>query len=257
MIRKPVRWRRLGTATLASFAIAVTALAAQVSPPNAQTPAPVAGTTAPTERKVITLDNATLDRYVGSYKLADTMIYVVKREGNQLKTQLTGQGVVDVFPESETKFFYKVVDAQVEFAMGPNGSAESVTLYQNGQVMPMPRVDAAVADQLAADLAARIASQSPAPGADAAVRRLSDGAASGKPNYDEMGPALAKAAKDQLSTMQPMLSNLGALKSVAFRNVSGQGLDVFLATYEKGTLVWRIGLGPDGKIVNAMVTPDF
>jgi hypothetical protein len=114
-----------------------------------------------------------------------------------------------------------------------------------------------VADQLAADLAARIASQSPAPGADAAVRRLSDGAASGKPNYDEMGPALAKAAKDQLSTMQPMLSNLGALKSVAFRNVSGQGLDVFLATYEKGTLVWRIGLGPDGKIVNAMVTPDF
>ena len=43
MIRKPVRWRRLGAATLASFAIALTALAAQVSPPNAETPAPVAG----------------------------------------------------------------------------------------------------------------------------------------------------------------------------------------------------------------------
>ncbi len=38
MIRKPVRWRRLGAATLASFAIALTALAAQVSPPNAETP---------------------------------------------------------------------------------------------------------------------------------------------------------------------------------------------------------------------------
>src|SRR6185295_18861292 len=44
MIRKPVRWRRLGAATLATFAIAVTALAAQVSPPNAASPAPVAGT---------------------------------------------------------------------------------------------------------------------------------------------------------------------------------------------------------------------
>ena len=41
MIRKPVRWRRLGAATLASFAIALTALAAQVSPPNAErAPAP-------------------------------------------------------------------------------------------------------------------------------------------------------------------------------------------------------------------------
>src|SRR3954468_2759503 len=39
MIRKPVRWRRLGAATLASFSIAVTALAAQVSPPNAEAPA--------------------------------------------------------------------------------------------------------------------------------------------------------------------------------------------------------------------------
>ncbi len=39
MIRKPVRWRHLGAATLASFAIALTALAAQVSPPNAETTA--------------------------------------------------------------------------------------------------------------------------------------------------------------------------------------------------------------------------
>ncbi len=175
MIRKPVRWRRLGAATLASFAIAVTALAAQVSPPNAETPAPVAGTTSPSERKAITLDNATLDRYVGTYQLADTLIYTVKREGNQLKTQLTGQGFLEVYPESETKFFYKAVDAQLVFAPGPNGASESVTLYQYGQVMPMPRIDAAEAEQRSANIAAKIASQTPTPGGEAAVRRLSDG----------------------------------------------------------------------------------
>ncbi len=121
----------------------------------------------------------------------------------------------------------------------------------------MPRIDPAVAEQLSAELAAKIASQTPTPGADAAIRRLSDGTAAGKPNYAEMGPMLAEAAKNQLSHMQPMLAGLGELKSLTFRNVSGQGLDVYLATYEKGTMVWRVGLGPDGKIVNALVTPDF
>jgi hypothetical protein len=118
-------------------------------------------------------------------------------------------------------------------------------------------MDSAMAEQMSADLAARIANQTPTPGGEAAIRRLSEGIAYGKPNYDEMSPTLAEAAKNQLPTSQPLISGLGALKSLTFRNVSGQGLDVYLATYEKGTMVWRIGLGPDGKIVNAMVTPDF
>jgi bla regulator protein BlaR1 len=96
MIRKPVRWRRLGAATLATFAIAVTALAAQVSPPNAESPAPVAGTAPASERKAIKLDNATLDRYVGYYKFGDTMVFIVKREGNQLQAQLTGQSFIEM-----------------------------------------------------------------------------------------------------------------------------------------------------------------
>jgi hypothetical protein len=257
MIRKPVRWRRLGAATLASFSIALTALAAQVSPPNAEMPAPVAGKPAPVEHKAISLDNAVLDRYVGTYQFAGAMLFIVKRDGNQLKAQITGQPFADIYPEAESKFFYKIVDAQLEFAASAGGSAESVTLFQNGQVMPMPRIDSAVADQQSADLAAKIANQTPTPGSDAAVRRLSDGIASGKPNYAEMGPILTDAIKNQLPSMQPGIAGLGALKTVTFRNVTGQGQDLYLATYEKGTLAWRISLGADGKIVNALVTPDF
>ena len=89
------------------------------------------------------------------------------------------------------------------------------------------------------------------------MRRLSDGIAGGKPNYDEMGPIMVDAIKKQLPTLQPGLATLGALKSVTFRNVTGQGADLYLATYEKGTMAWRISMGPDGKIVNALVTPDF
>jgi len=257
MIRKPVRWRRLGAATLASFAVALTALAAQVSPPNAETPAPVAGTPAKPERKAITLDNAVLDRYVGTYQLAESMLFIVKREGNQLKAQVTGQPFADIYPEADSKFFYKVVDAQLEFSASPGGSADSVTLYQNGQVMPMPRIDSASAQQRTTELEAKIASQTATAGSEAALRRLSDGIASGKPNYDEMGPTLADAVKKQLPGMQSSLSGLGPLKTLTFRNVTSQGADMYVANYEKGTMAWRIMMGPDGKIVNALVTVDF
>jgi bla regulator protein BlaR1 len=257
MIRKPVRWRRLGAATLASFAIALTALAAGVSPPNAESPAPVAGTASPTERKAITLDNATLDRYVGYYKLGDTMVFTVKREGNRLQAQLTGQSFIDMFPESESKFFYKAVDAQVEFKGDSGGVADTVTLFQNGQVVAMPRIDSAVALQMQTDLAAKMASQAPTPGGEAAVRLLSEGLATGKPDYHKMSAELAEVLRKQLPGMQPQIASLGALKSVTFRNVTGQGADLYVATYEKGSLAWRVVLGPDGKIVGAMVTPDF
>ena len=56
----------------------------------------------------------------------------------------------------------------------------------------MPRIDAAVAEQMSTDLAARLASQTPTPGGEAAIRRLSAGLASGKPNYDEMSSELAE-----------------------------------------------------------------
>jgi len=257
MISKPVRWRRLGAATLASFAIAVTALAAQVSPPNAESPAPVAGTAPAPEHKEITLDNATLDRYVGFYKLGDTMVFAVKREGNHLQAQLSGQAFIEMYPESESKFFYKAIDAQLEFKGDSGGAADTVTLFQNGQAVTMPRIDAAVAQQMQADLAAKMANQTPAPGGEAAVRLLSNGLATGKPDYSKMSTELADVLKKQLPGMQPQIASLGALKSVAFRNVTGQGADLYLATYEKGSLAWRVVLGPDGKIVGAMVTPDF
>ena len=181
----------------------------------------------------------------------------MKREGKYLQAQLTGQQFIEMYPESDTKFFYKAIDAQLEFKLDSGGGAESVTLFQNGQVVPMPRIERAVAQQIQADVAAKIASGAPTPGSEAALRRLSDGIASGKPNYDEMGPVLVDGLKKQLPHMQPGIASLGPLKSVTFRNVTGQGHDLYLATYEKGTLAWRISMSPDGKIANALVTPDF
>src|SRR5688572_28208198 len=58
MISKPAKWRRAGMAALAAMSLALTALAAQVSPPNvktADTPASEAGGAKPGERVAIKL----------------------------------------------------------------------------------------------------------------------------------------------------------------------------------------------------------
>lgn len=87
------------------------------------------------------IDPALLDRYVGEYALAPEFVLTVTREGDGLFVQATGQGKLPVFAESETGFFYKVVDAQLTFELGPDGKATSVTLHQNGQNMPGARVE--------------------------------------------------------------------------------------------------------------------
>ena len=47
--------------------------------------------------------------------------------------QLTGQSSLEIFPESETEFFYKVVDAQLTFVKNNKGEVTSLILHQNGQ----------------------------------------------------------------------------------------------------------------------------
>src|SRR5690349_15135863 len=131
MIRKPVRWRRLGAATLASVSIALTAVAAQVAPPNAEAPAPVAAAQPKQERQEIKLPAATLDRYVGTYLFVDGQVFTVTRKGDGLQSQMAGQPTVDLYAESDNAFFLKVVDAQLVFAED-GGPASSVTLTQGG-----------------------------------------------------------------------------------------------------------------------------
>ncbi|HLV42451.1 MAG TPA: DUF3471 domain-containing protein, partial [Brumimicrobium sp.] len=64
--------------------------------------------------------------------LAPGFILSVTKDGKQLNTQATGQGVNPIYPESDTRFFLKVVDAQIEFNQNDQGEVESLTLFQAG-----------------------------------------------------------------------------------------------------------------------------
>jgi CubicO group peptidase (beta-lactamase class C family) len=90
----------------------------------------------PSERKEVTVSPAILAKYVGTYELMPDFDIVMTLEGGQLMTQATGQPKFPLFAESETKFFLKVVDAEVEFFKNDKGGEVIyIILHQGGQDM--------------------------------------------------------------------------------------------------------------------------
>ncbi len=98
------------------------------------------------ERTAIPLPVATLSKYVGTYELAPGAHMMIRLAGDHLTTQLTGQQQIPLFAESETKFFMKVVDAQVEFFTDASGAVTHAVMYQNGHERKVPRTSATVAE---------------------------------------------------------------------------------------------------------------
>jgi len=97
------------------------------------------------ERKAITLPVATLSKYVGTYEVAPGVDMMIRLDGDHLTTQLSGQPQFPIVAESETRFFLKVVDAQVEFLKDESGAATDAILHQNGRDLKARRTSATAA----------------------------------------------------------------------------------------------------------------
>jgi CubicO group peptidase (beta-lactamase class C family) len=93
-----------------------------------------------TEHKEITVDPKVLARYVGTYELTAGTNMLITLEGNQLSEKLGGQQTFPIYPESETVFFLKVVDAQIEFEKDAGGAVKDLVLHQGGRDQMAPRI---------------------------------------------------------------------------------------------------------------------
>ncbi|HEX6162287.1 MAG TPA: DUF3471 domain-containing protein, partial [Vicinamibacterales bacterium] len=86
-------------------------------------------------RREIAVSAAVLKKYVGAYELGSSSAMTITLEGDQLVSQLGPQKPIPIFAQSETVFFAKTFDAQIEFA--PDGSYIVVT--QGGREMKATR----------------------------------------------------------------------------------------------------------------------
>jgi len=87
---------------------------------------------APKQHQAILLAPDILERYVGNYQLAPSFDIRITREGDHLFEQATRQPKIEIFPESKTEFFLKVVDAQITFVSDSSGHVTGLILHQAG-----------------------------------------------------------------------------------------------------------------------------
>jgi D-alanyl-D-alanine-carboxypeptidase/D-alanyl-D-alanine-endopeptidase len=80
------------------------------------------------------VDPHVYDAYVGEYEFRPGFALTVTRDGDSLFLQPSGQVAIGLFPESDTTFFLRAVDAEVSFTMEV-GQITALVLHQNGQNM--------------------------------------------------------------------------------------------------------------------------
>ncbi len=82
-----------------------------------------------------------LQSYTGTYELMPNFKITIRLEDEQLLAKATGQPEFPIFPMNETKFYYKVVEAQIEFIKNEAGEVESLILYQGGKELPGKKIE--------------------------------------------------------------------------------------------------------------------
>ncbi len=90
-----------------------------------------------------------LSRYAGQYVSHAGVAFTIICEEEKIFAQVSGQPRLEIFPESETEFFWKVVPAQIVFAL-EDGKATKARLHQNGMVITfLPASEKQMADATA------------------------------------------------------------------------------------------------------------
>jgi protein-L-isoaspartate(D-aspartate) O-methyltransferase len=82
-----------------------------------------------------------LRNYVGRYQLAPDFFISITLERDSLFAQAGNQVKFAIYPQSERKFFYKDIDAQIAFVAEDGQSASRLILHQGGAEIPAKRVD--------------------------------------------------------------------------------------------------------------------
>ncbi|MCX8129155.1 MAG: serine hydrolase [Clostridia bacterium] len=87
----------------------------------------------PIEKKTIKIDSSIYKKYAGDYEISPGITVKITNRDGHLYAGITGQGSYEIFPESETQFFYRIVDAEITFVTNDKGEVVELVLHQNGQ----------------------------------------------------------------------------------------------------------------------------
>jgi D-alanyl-D-alanine-carboxypeptidase/D-alanyl-D-alanine-endopeptidase len=95
----------------------------------------------PEPKREVPVDAKVLQAYVGKYKNFMGHVFDVTAPDGKLMVQVTGQPRLQVFPESDTEFFYKEIDARITFVKEKNGSVSRLILHQGNMNITAKRIE--------------------------------------------------------------------------------------------------------------------
>jgi DNA-binding transcriptional MerR regulator len=199
-------------------------------------------------RTEIAVNTTLYDDYAGAYETVDGTLSVVSHRDGRLFYRIVGQSDIEIFPESDTEFFMKVLPVQITFERDQDGQARGLNHHQNGFQDHARRADSEHVRNIEDEVQQRIKDQRPMPEGESILRRVIEEHARGEPNLDGMSPALAVLAEEQKDFIQIELEKAGDLKGLSFKGVSQIGLDIYDAEFEHAKIEWGFAVTYRGKI---------
>jgi 3-oxoadipate enol-lactonase len=91
------------------------------------------------QHKAVDVTAEVLQSYQGTYKAGDREL-TVKYGDSGLMAQAPGQASAPLFAESQTKFFFRISDVQVEFVKDAAGKVIRAVIYQDGETIKAARM---------------------------------------------------------------------------------------------------------------------
>ncbi len=95
------------------------------------------------ERKVLPITEAELQRFVGSYKFNEHLVLTMAATKDGLTAQPPGQPPFQLFyagvQDGHPRFFAKTFELEFEFVPDANGKVDSVNMHEGGQSIPGKR----------------------------------------------------------------------------------------------------------------------
>ena len=92
-------------------------------------------------KKIVLADvpDSELDSYLGNYQLTPELVVTISREGKQLYAQATGQSKLPAYAETNSKFFFKVINARMEFVKDEKGKVTKM-IFNQGETIEAPKL---------------------------------------------------------------------------------------------------------------------
>jgi serine-type D-Ala-D-Ala carboxypeptidase/endopeptidase len=94
----------------------------------------------PAAHQVVSVSADVLGSLVGTYQLAPNFSIEVTLQGDKLFARATNQPAFRLFPEAETRFFLRGVNAEVSFVRDSSGVVTGLVLHQGGRDSPGTKV---------------------------------------------------------------------------------------------------------------------